>query len=400
MARLRLALPGALAALFLFPATASAHAQLLAADPGPTLLAAAPAAIDLTFSEPVTPFGSGIRVFGPGGGQIATGPARADGSKLRVEVGTAGRGTYLVEWRVVAQDTHPSRGSFTFSVGAPGPVPAGDRLGTDVGAVSPIGLLLQVLARWLHFAGLALAFGPAVLAVATGDAGGGRRLGRLTGVGIGLLLASEPVSLAGQAASLGGLDSTSVADVLASAFGRLAALRLAAPLLLWGVLGAIGGIRGRAAWPVLAVGAGVVLVDGLGGHTIPGLAGGAGWLLTTVHEGSMVVWVGGLAALLVVMSASADRRRLVAAFGRFALPGAAVAVASGALLALAHLRNPADLAFSAFGLVLALKVVAVAVALAAAGLGLRRARSGRMEAVALAGVLALAGLLASLPPPR
>jgi len=107
-----------------------------------------------------------------------------------------------------------------------------------------------------------------------------------------------------------------------------------------------------------------------------------------------------LAALLVVLSAVTDRRPLVAGFGRVALPAAALAVASGALLALAHLRSPGDLAFSAFGLVLALKVVAVAVALAAAGVGLRRARSGRMEAVALAGVLALTGLLASLPPPR
>ncbi|GAC1659174.1 MAG: hypothetical protein NVS9B1_20770 [Candidatus Dormibacteraceae bacterium] len=400
MARLRLALPGALAALFLFPAAASAHAQLLAADPGPGVLAAAPAAVELTFSEPVTPFGSGIRVFGPGGGQVATGSARVDGVKLRVEIGTAGRGTYLVEWRVVGQDTHPSRGSFTFSVGAPGPVPAGDGLGADVGAVNPIGLLLQVFARWFHFAGLALAFGPAVLAVAIGEDVGGRRLGRLTGVGIGLLLASEPLSVAGQAASLGGLDGTSVADVLASAFGRVAALRLAAPLLLWGVVGAIGGIRGRAAWPVLAVGGGVVLVDGLGGHTIPGLPGGVGWLLTAVHEGSMVVWVGGLAAVLVVLSAAPDRRRLVAGFGRVALPAAALTVASGALLALAHLGKPGDLVFSAFGMVLALKVVAVAVALAAAGVGLRRDRSGRMEAVALAGVLALAGLLASLPPPR
>ena len=49
---------------------------------------------------------------------------------------------------------------------------------------------------------------------------------------------------------------------------------------------------------------------------------------------------------------------------------------------------------------LAIKLVAVAATLAAAWLGLRSLRSGRAEGVALAGVLALAGLLASLPPPR
>jgi hypothetical protein len=45
--------------------------------------------------------------------------------------------------------------------------------------------------------------------------------------------------------------------------------------------------------------------------------------------------------------------------------------------------------------VLAVKVVAVGAAAAIAGLGARR-----LEAAAIAGVVALAGLLVSLPPPR
>jgi putative copper export protein len=85
----------------------------------------------------------------------------------------------------------------------------------------------------------------------------------------------------------------------------------------------------------------------------------------------------------------------VAAFGRVALGALAVLVLSGAAIALAHLRSPADLAGSAYGVVLVAKVVAVAAAAAIAGLGTRR-----LEAAALAGVLALAGLLVSLPPPR
>jgi putative copper export protein len=72
-----------------------------------------------------------------------------------------------------------------------------------------------------------------------------------------------------------------------------------------------------------------------------------------------------------------------------------VLVVSGALLAVAHLRGPSDLVSTTYGSVLAIKVVAVGAAAAIAGLGARR-----LEAAALAGVAALAGLLVSLPPPR
>ncbi len=64
-------------------------------------------------------------------------------------------------------------------------------------------------------------------------------------------------------------------------------------------------------------------------------------------------------------------------------------------MALAHLRSPVDLATSPYGAVLAAKVVAAAAAVAIGALDARR-----LEAAALAGVIALAGLLTSLPPPR
>jgi putative copper export protein len=91
---------------------------------------------------------------------------------------------------------------------------------------------------------------------------------------------------------------------------------------------------------------------------------------------------------------------LVTRFGRLAAASVGVLIVSGALLALVHLKGPGDLLFSPYGLTLAIKLVAVAATLAAAWLGLRSLRSGRAEGFALAGVLALAGLLASLPPPR
>jgi putative copper export protein len=76
---------------------------------------------------------------------------------------------------------------------------------------------------------------------------------------------------------------------------------------------------------------------------------------------------------------------------------------SGGLLALGHLRSPADLVATAYGRSLGLKSLAFAAALGLAYVarrGGRLARVWRIEAAAMAVILALAGLLVTLPPPR
>ena len=376
---------------------------MVALDPPPgSVLAQAPRQVRITFSEPVSAFGRGIDVHGPGG-RLVSAAAVAAGPELVAglgEHGTLPGGTYLVEWRVVAADTHPSRGSYTFSIGQPGPI--ADGAPADAfGSVAPLGLLLQALSRWLHFLGFALAFGSLAFQVLVlGERDSVPRLRRLAYVGIALLLVAEPVALVAQAASLGAIDSPSLADILGSAFGRVVALRLGAALLLWGLLGAIRETRGKGAWAILALGASLAEVDGLAGHTIAGLPQAAAIFLTAVHVAAMAAWLGGFAALVLSLGAAADRRALVGRFGRFAAVSVAVLLLSGALLALVHLRGPADLLFTSYGLILAIKLLAVAAALLAAWLGVRRLNSSRPEALALAGVLALAALLSSLPPPR
>jgi copper transport protein len=364
-----------------------AHASLVAADPRPgTVLPEAPAAITLRFSEAVTAAGPGIAVIAPSGRPVATGPVRVDGRTMSAPFRSAGPGTYLVRWQVIAADTHPSRGQLTLSVGSPSTAPAGEDLGADVGAVSPAGLLLQALARWLHLAGFALAFGViafVVLVLPAPDPAAARRLDRLVAAGIALLLVAEPVALAAQAVSLGVVAG----DLVVSSFGRVLGLRLGGALLLWAAAGAVRDAgRGRVA--LLALGGALALVDGLAGHRLAGLPDAAALALSAVHQGAMAVWVGGLAAVLV---ARAGARR----FGRVALAAFAVLAASGAAMALAHLAGPGDVLATTYGSVLAVKVVAVGAAAAIAALGARR-----LEVVAIAGVLALAGLLVSLPPPR
>jgi copper transport protein len=403
--RLRAALLVALATFALVPSQASAHALVVALDPSPgAVLSGQPTLVRITFSEPVTPFGVGIDIYAPDGRRVS-GTTLSQGTSLLAPLGEFQHlppGTYLVEWRVVAQDTHPSRGSYTFSVGHPSAIPTGEVLTAgDLGAASPLGLLLQSLGRWLHFLGYAASFGVLAfqLLVVRADQLQAR-LRPLVFAGIALLLAAEPVALLGQVASLGPIDGQFTADVLGSPFGRVLALRLGAALLLWGMLGALRESRGRGAWSVLLLGVLLALVDGLAGHTIRGAPAPFAQLLTAVHLAAMGVWVGGFAGLLAVIGGSDDRSRLVARFGRLALVAVGLLVASGLVLALAHLRGPADLLFTAYGLTLVIKSAVVAVALGGAYFGLRAARSGRAEAAALAGVLLVAALLASLPPPR
>ncbi len=406
MRRFGPALLGALAAALLLAATASAHAQVVRLDPAPGQLNAVPAFVSIAFSEPVTPFGHGIDVFAPDGRLVSGTAARRGLDATTLVAPIAGsqslpEGTYLVEWRIVAQDTHPSRGSYTFSVGRPSPAPSGEVVAGDLGAVAPLGLFLQALARWLHFLGFALSFGVLTfLVLVLRELQPPLRLRRLVYLGIALLIVAEPIALVAQAASLGTIDSPSLADVLGSAFGRVLALRLAAALVLWVILGAPAEALGAGIPAVLVLGALLAGVDGLSGHTIRGFPLAASALLTAVHEAAMAVWVGGLVAVLAVIGGVPDQRALVERFGRVAAVSVGLLVVSGGVLALAHLRAPADLLFSAYGLTLACKALAVAAALGLAWKGLRALRSGRPEMLALAGVLALAALLASLPPPR
>ena len=372
----RLLVLGLALALALAPRAAWAHAVLFGSDPSPdAVLSTPPASVSLTFSETVIPAGKGIKVFSPSGHQVA-GPVRVVGHALAAPVNSTEMGTYVVTWQALAADTHPSRGAFSFVVGQPSANPYLAALsGGEIGTATPLGFALQALARWIHFLGVALAFGTVAYQVVT------RRephLRRLVLAGVVLLIAAEPVALIAQLASLSFDGDTAVA-ALASGFGRLLGLRLAIALSVWALLAL------ESPWPVLALGAGMALVDGASAHAIPGLPG-ASLVLDAIHVAAMGIWIGGLAAFLF----APDRR-----FGPYAIGGLAVAIGSGALLALAHLGSPAALVTTGYGWVLLVKAAVVAAALVIAVLGRQRT-----EAWVSAIILALAAVLISLPPPR
>jgi copper transport protein len=349
------------------------------------VLDALPATVDLVFSEPVTPAGRGINVYGPDGRLASIGSARARGEGLSAGVSGTLSGTYAVVWTVVASDTHPSRGEFTFSVGHPSPVRAPGFGAGDVGLVSPVGLVLQSIGRWMHFAGYALGFGAATYALFV--ARDPRPL-RLAGAGVALLLVAEPLALLAQTASLDPsqtFDGDALTGALVSPFGRVMGLRLGGALLLWALLGALR----QAAWLRWAIpGLGVVLalVDATAAHATPALPQPLGLVLNALHVATMGMWLGGVAAFAIAPSGG---------FGRVADWSLGLLVVSGAALALLHFNSPLELLTTPYGASLLLKLPLAGAALVLAW----RARR-RSEVVALLGVVAAASVLISLPPPR
>lgn len=301
-----------------------------------------------------------------------------------MQVATGTEGTYAVIWTVVAADTHPSRGALTFSVGHPSPVRAPGLGGADIGLVSPLGLVLQALGRWLHFAGLALGFGAATYALFIAR---DERPLRLAGAGVALLLVAEPLALLAQTSSFDvaqTFDGDALIGALASPFGRVLGLRVAAALTLWAVLGALR----QAAWlrwAIPALGVALAFVDSTAAHATPALphANGA---LTVVHLSAMGMWVGGLAGYVVAPAAG---------FGRAASWSASLVLLSGGALALFHFAQPLEVVTTLYGGALLLKLPLVAVAIWLAWRAWRR-----RELAALMAVLAAAALLVSLPPPR
>ncbi|GAA5006437.1 copper resistance protein CopC [Kitasatospora paranensis] len=124
VAALLAVLAAAVAVLLGGAGPAGAHAALLATDPAQgAVVATAPTAVTLTFSEGVSLAADSVRVLDPAGKAVDNGDAaHADGKNdtARVTLRSGlGNGTYTVAWRAVSEDSHPVGGAFTFSIGAP-----------------------------------------------------------------------------------------------------------------------------------------------------------------------------------------------------------------------------------------------------------------------------------------
>jgi len=96
------------------------HAHLVRADPAVNdTIASTPKAVRLWFSEPVELGMSRVRIVRVGGDTLKTSGLRHEGSAattaaIDLPAPPTSPGTYVVTYRVVARDGHPTSGSYTF----------------------------------------------------------------------------------------------------------------------------------------------------------------------------------------------------------------------------------------------------------------------------------------------
>lgn len=359
--------------------TASAHAALRATDPKDgTVLKSAPRDISLTFTESVGLIKDSFRVLGPDNQQLDVKDARQgpDGSdSVRVTLpAKLAKGTYVVAWRVVSADSHPVSGAFTFSVGKASPNPPV----LDSGPVEdPATASLYNIARYLAYLAAALLLGTAVfLAVCRPPDTGPLR--RPLWAGFWTLLGATVVLLALRAPYESGVGPASAFDAadlertVTTRFGAMLLLRLALlPLIAFFLVRLLR----RTEWSRLRLGAGAALSAGLAltwaaaEHASAGIQVPVAMTAAVLHVLAMAVWLGGLAALLLILyRTSAAPARMIARYSRLAFASVVVLVVTGVYQSWRGLGSWSALTETAYGRLLTLKLLAVVLLLTAAAL--------------------------------
>jgi methionine-rich copper-binding protein CopC len=108
-------------ALIVAGPAARSHAFLdHASPPVGSAVAAAPTVITLWFTQELEPAFSSVIVTNEAGQRVDLGNVQVpQGAPAELQVGLRPLppGAYTVRWRVVSVDTHPTEGSFEFSIG-------------------------------------------------------------------------------------------------------------------------------------------------------------------------------------------------------------------------------------------------------------------------------------------
>lgn len=281
-----------------------AHATLTGTDPADgTLLATAPGAVTLTFSEPVKVDDGGVRLLDPAGVELPSTVTTVDNTVVITPSTALGTGTIIVSWQVTSADSHPISGGFTFAVGerTAGPV-AVPTVEQDPG-VRIATAVLQALAYLgvLACCGL-IAFDVLVLR-GSGDERVRRRIRRLSawcaGGGVLAVVLLMPLSeLRQRFSTLGGLvDPSTWTAQFNQDSGLTTVLVGAGVLLAWEAAWAVEARTATSAGAAVA-GCGVAL----GGFAVVGHTRGYGpvaLVLTAdlLHLTVAAFWLGGLIGL-------------------------------------------------------------------------------------------------------
>nr|WP_205775918.1 copper resistance protein CopC [Micromonospora tulbaghiae] len=385
-----------LVALLLVPATpAAAHAVLVSSSPAASaVVPEAPAQVVITFSEGVRKVPGKVRVIAPDGSRADRGEPTFQGAEVTIPVDpSAGRGTYLVSYRVISADSHPVSGAFTYSVGAPSEPPTDS--GTDNRA-NPVTENAVKVAKYAGYTGLLLLVGPALVLAALWPRRLSRRgPARLAWTGLGLLAAATLAEVWLQVPYVNGgglfdVTGSGLGDVLGSAYGTTHLVRLgllAAAVFLLRPL--FAGPIGRTDGIILAVLGGAALFTWpLAGHAAASPAPAVSVVVDAVHLGGMAVWLGGLVMLAVFLLRRADERELDAIlpiWSRWAALAVAALLLAGTVQGLIEVASIQALFDTTYGRLLLAKIVLFALVIGVAAysraLVRRRVAAGRPGAM-------------------
>ncbi|MFI2202121.1 copper resistance protein CopC [Streptomyces sp. NPDC020192] len=359
-------------------APASAHAALRTSDPADAaVLRTAPRQVTLTFTEPVALLTDSFRVYDPTNHRVRTGPAdhAPDHSNtarvsLPAELAT---GTYTVAWRVVSADSHPVSGALTFSVGRRTATTAPAPDDTE----NPATAALYNIARYLAYLSLALLLGTAAfVAYCRPPKAAPLRTPVLTAAWT--LMASTAALFVLRAPyeegtpPTGALSPASLARTVTTRPGELLLARLALLLLAAATVAVLRARRRRLPRrATLAVAATVSVPLSLtwsaAEHASAGIQVPLAITSATLHLLAMGTWLGGLAALLRILSRTPSLPLSVPArFSRLALTSVTVLAVTGVYQAWRGLGSWQALTDTAYGRTLLAKLAAVAALLLAA----------------------------------
>jgi copper transport protein len=423
----------ALAAAFVLPSSAAAHAVLVTSSPSwNEVVRTTPHQVTLTYDEDVVPNYARVTVLDGAAGRNLAGPPRVLGSVVVVDLGAGGAGSYTVRWRMVASDDgHVTQGAFSFGVRAK-PLPPAPASGVSV----PV--LPQLLA-WLQFIGVVLAGGTLTfraLVLAPAARALGDRGDREASLAIAVSVVGAAVALhAGLFGFLvgaypivgGGLLNVINTEIIPIRVGTHLGQAWTLTTFAWlGVLALLVGAwtTPRRREPLLAS-AGVLslaIAFGISWASHPDSRGTLALLADYVHLLAVALWVGGVVALTILASVArrlaapirdAVLRACLVRFSRLAIPSVVLLALAGAYLALRELPAASALFTSSYGITLLFKSAVFLAALSLAAYHNRTVvpriaagapiatirRSLTLEVTLLLVAVALAAVLSQTAPP-
>ncbi len=389
----------------------SAHALPVASDPLPgAILQQSPRVVTMTFNEAPEPALSYINVLDTAGRHHEVGHAAAsptDPRVLSVGVAKVGKGVYTVSWRTVASDDgHRITGSFTFGVQVLPP----SRFSTQEAATSAV-TAVGVTARAAYYIAIIFLLGGTAVALSVGPQFWGRLRSILTGAWVAAIIGVIGITDSQLRSAGAGWDQLFHTSLLGSF-----ATRLVPALVGTGALLITPRVASRLQrWTMAVAGLGAVLstlADAAANHASTESNPVVSVALQWVHILAAGAWIGGLTALLLVISAVPGqlRSRLLERFAIVAVGCLLVVAATGVLRSVAAIGSWQRLVTTLYG-ALVLAKVALILILAILGvvnrLNAMRATSppngfrrvGSMQVVVGVVALVLSSALVNVAPP-